>query len=120
MTFYSVSCLREEDTVAFPPNLSKDGCRSICWIRDECEIFPFRRPLDSCLVLNVVPDEGILLIANLNSPLHAMPIHVEGDLRRYRGTTLQRVHNIVVVLDIFVTDVHLSYRLVEIDNYAVI
>ncbi len=111
---------REEDTIAFASDLSKDGFRGARWVRGKFETLLFCRPANGCRVFNVIADELVRVIADVDSSLYAAPTDAEGDVCGYRGATLQGVLKVVEVPGFQVAKVHRGRCVSEVDLYALI
>lgn len=111
---------REEDPIAFASNLSKKACRGARWGGDKFEALLMRRPANGCRVFNEIADELVRVVAELDSSRYATPTDAEGDVCGYRGTTIQRVHQVVEVPGLQVAQVHRGRCLTEVDLYALI
>jgi hypothetical protein len=111
---------REEDTIAFASDLSKDGFRGARWVRDKLETLLFCRPANGCRVFNVIADELVRVVADGESTLIAAPTDAEGDVCGYRGATIQGVHKVVEVPGFQVAKVHRGRSVSEVDLYALI
>jgi hypothetical protein len=111
---------REEDTIAFASNLSKNGFRGARWVRDKFEALLFCRPANGCRVFDVIADELVRVVADGESTLIAAPTDAEGDVCGYRGATLQGVLKVVEVPGFQVAKVHRGRCVSEVDLYALI
>lgn len=110
--------LGEENTIAFAPDRGENGCRGILWSGDEFEVLRACRPSKGRGVHNEMSIELLLLIVKMDSLLDAAPMHVEGNIRGYGRAILQRIHKVVVVLDLYIAEFHRCRRIIEVDLYT--
>jgi hypothetical protein len=110
----------EEHTIAFASNLGKNSGRGVRRVGDKFEARLSCRPVNGSRVLNVIAGEPVRLVTDLHSILDAAPTDVEGGIGGDRGAAQQSVHNIMVVLNLQVTEVHRSFCLIEVNFDAVI
>ena len=62
----------------------------------------------------------VRVIAELDASRYTAPTDAEGDLCRYRGTTIQGVHNVVEVPGVQIAKVHRGRCVIEVDLYTLI
>ena len=112
--------LQEEDAIALMPDLSEIRKRSIGRVGDEYEPCSYRCPRDSRAVLNVAAGEAPHPVTNLCALLYALPMNMEGNVRRDGRTSLQGIGKSAIVCDILIVEVHGSRGAIQVDCDALI
>lgn len=111
---------REEGAITFATDLSKNGCRGACRGRDKFEALFLCRPANGSCVFDEIADEAILVVADIDLSLYALPTDTEGNVYGYRGATMQGVYKVVEVPGLQVAQLHRGRCVIEVDLYTLI